>query len=114
IAHPWDVDLSVFLVSPAGTRVELFSHVGGSGKNFTFTTLDDQAPTAITAGSAPFTDSYRPTGSLAAVNGQNPNGTWTLEVSDTAAGDTGTLLNWSLTLTSGEPNTRTDPSGAYA
>src|SRR5207248_2548171 len=99
IAHTWDDDVSAFLISPAGTRVELFSHVGGSGKNFTFTTLDDQAATAVTAGTAPFSGSYRPKGSLAAVNGQNPNGTWTLEVSDTSAGDTGTLRGWSLTLT---------------
>src|SRR5205085_6745507 len=79
-----------------------------------FTTLDDQAATPITAGTAPFTGSYRPKGSLATVNGQNPNGTWTLEVTDTATGDTSTLLGWSLTLTYAEPSVQTDATGAYA
>ncbi len=114
ITHTWDDDLSVFLISPAGTRVELFSRVGASGKNFTFTTLDDQAATPITSGTAPFSGSYRPTGSLAAVNGQDPNGTWTLEVNDDVSGDTGTLQGWSLTMTYGEPSTQTNASGAYA
>ncbi len=114
IAQTWDDDLNVFLISPAGTRVELFSHVGSNGQNFTFTTLDDQVPTPITAGTAPFTGNYRPKGSLATVNGQNPNGTWTLEVTNTVAGDTGTLLGWSLTLITSEPSVQTDVNGAYA
>lgn len=35
---------------------------------------------------------------LAAFNGRDPNGAWTLRVTDVAASDVGTLLNWSLEL----------------
>ena len=43
INHTWDEDLDVFLVAPDGTRVELFTDVGGIGDNFTNTLLDDEA-----------------------------------------------------------------------
>jgi subtilisin-like proprotein convertase family protein len=115
IQHTWDADLDVFLVSPAGTRVLLFSGVGGSGHDFTNTVLDDTAATPITLGSAPFTGSFRPQGQLSSLVGQSANGTWTLEVDDTGAPDNGTLLNWSLTLgLANEPISVSDANGAYA
>lgn len=114
ITHTWDSDLNVTLISPAGVRVPLFAGVGGSGDNFVNTVLDDEASTAITAGVAPFTGSFRPTGSLALLDGVSANGTWTLEVTDTAGGDTGTLNNWRLDILDGEPATLTRASGAYA
>jgi subtilisin-like proprotein convertase family protein len=115
LTHPFDADLDVFLVSPAGTRVELFTDVGGDGANFTNTVLDDEATTAVTAGTAPFTGSFRPESPLAAVDFQDPNGVWTLEVSDDTATNTGTLNSWSLTfLLATEPATATNASGAYA
>ena len=98
INHTWDHDLEVYLISPAGTRVQLFANVGDSGHNFTGTILDDQAAVSITSGSAPFAGSYQPQTPLAALNGQSPNGTWSLEVHDDDAGDTGTLINWSLAI----------------
>jgi subtilisin-like proprotein convertase family protein/subtilisin family serine protease len=99
ITHTFDADLDVFLIAPDGTRVELFTDVGGSGDNFTNTVLDDQAATAITAGTAPFTGTFRPEGSLATLNGKNPNGTWRLEVTDDAGADVGTLNSWSVIIT---------------
>ena len=50
ISHTRDQDLDVYLVSPDGTRVELFTDVGGNGDHFTGTILDDQASVSITAG----------------------------------------------------------------
>ncbi|MHB8861537.1 MAG: S8 family serine peptidase [Pirellulaceae bacterium] len=99
ISHTNDADLDVFLISPSGTRVELFTDVGGSGDNFTNTTLDAQAEVAITSGVAPFNGTYRPEGSLSAFNGQSVTGTWTLEITDDAAKNSGTLQNWALTVT---------------
>ena len=118
ITHTWDADLNVFLVAPDGTRVELFTGVGGSGDNFVNTTLDDQAATAITAGTAPFTGSFRPEGSLATLNGftgAQVNGTWRLEITDTAAADVGTLNSWTLDFVAGtpEPSATTDAVGNY-
>jgi subtilisin-like proprotein convertase family protein len=105
ITHTWDADLDVFLISPSGTRVELFTSVGGSGDNFIDTRLDDEADTSITSGSAPFTGSFRPEGFLGDFDGEDAQGTWTLEVTDTAAKDSGILVGWSLEVTH-DPLTR--------
>src|SRR5581483_3782490 len=115
IQNTWDADLDVYLISPAGTRVLLFSGVGGSGHDFTNTVLDDGAAGTIMAGSAPFTANFRPQGLLSSLVGQSANGTWTLEVTDTAAPDPGTLLSWSLALSlANEPVRVSDATGAYA
>ena len=115
ITHTFDSDLDVFLVAPDGTRVELFTDVGGGGANFTNTILDDEASAAFTSGSAPFTGSFRPEGSLAVLDGMAANGSWTLEVTDDAGADVGTLNQWSLTVTStdAEPSTTTDAAGNF-
>ena len=96
ITHTWDSDLDVFLTAPDGTRVELFSGVGGSGDNFIGTYLDDEASTSIADGAAPFTGSFRPLGSFGVLDGISITGTWTLEITDNFAGDNGTLDAWSL------------------
>jgi subtilisin-like proprotein convertase family protein/protocatechuate 3,4-dioxygenase beta subunit len=115
INHTWDEDVDVYLVSPNGTRIELFTDVGGSGDHFFGTTLDDEALQAITGSLAPFTGSFRPEELLSGLDGQDPNGTWILEVSDDAQFDIGTLLNWSLTITAiAEPTTTTNGGGDYA
>jgi subtilisin-like proprotein convertase family protein len=113
ITHTYNSDLDVFLISPSGKRVELFTDVGGSGKNFTNTMLDDAAATTITTGTAPFTGTFRPEGKLSDFNGLDANGTWTLEISDDASGDTGTLTAWSLDITASEPTAVTDALGNY-
>ena len=114
ITHTFDGDLDVYLVGPSGTTVELFTDVGSSGQNFTNTTLDDEAAVPIASGSAPFTGSFRPEGLLADFDGENPNGTWTLEVYDASGLDSGTLNSWSITIELGEPSTQTDDNGDYA
>jgi subtilisin-like proprotein convertase family protein len=113
ITHTFDSDLEVFLISPEGTEIELFTRVDGNGDNFTNTVLDDQAATSITAGSAPFTGSFRPEEPLSNLNGENPNGIWTLIVRDVISGDTGVLNGWSITIAGGERFTTTDASGNY-
>lgn len=96
IDHTFDSDLNVFLTGPDGTRIELFTAVGGGGENFRNTTLDDEAPISIGNGTAPFSGSFRPEGVLSAFESRDVEGTWTLEITDTFPGDTGTLNNWSL------------------
>lgn len=98
ITHTWDSDLDVFLRSPEGTTVELFTDVGVGEQNFTDTVLDDEAVTSITAGSGPFTGSFRPEGLLSAFDGENALGTWTLTITDDFGIDTGTLNSWSITI----------------
>jgi subtilisin-like proprotein convertase family protein/C1A family cysteine protease len=110
ITHTWDADLDVFLISPQGTQVELFTDVGSSGDNFTGTILDDEcAATPITSGTAPFTDCYQPEGSLAALDGQNSAGQWRLEITDDPEYDSGTLNSWELELCGEAPTPNCDP-----
>ena len=51
ISHTRDSDLRVFLISPQGNRIELFTDVGGTSRDFTGTIVDDEADDPITAGS---------------------------------------------------------------
>ena len=94
----WDGDLSISLTSPSGTTVDLSRNNGGSGDNYINTVFDDAASTPITSGSAPFTGSFRPQGSLASFNGQSPTGSWTLKIVDNAGADIATLRDWSVTV----------------
>ena len=114
ISHFWDEDLAAYLISPAGTRVELFTNVGGWGRDFRGTTLDDEADVSITDAFAPFSGSFRPEGQLAGLDGEDPNGTWTLEVIDGGYWLAGTLNTWSLEITAEEPYTQTAADGSYA
>jgi subtilisin-like proprotein convertase family protein len=98
INHTWDADLEIKLVGPNATEVILASAVGGQDDDFINTTFDDDADTPIADGSAPFTGSFQPTGSLANFNGSQSAGDWSLVITDNANGDEGTLNNWSLQL----------------
>ena len=114
ITHSWDADLEVFLKSPAGTRVELFTDVGSNGNDFDNTTFDDEASVSISSGTAPFTGSFQPEGMLSDFDGEDPNGIWTVDVYDDADMDTGTLNAWSITFVRvGEPSALTDVNGEY-
>ncbi len=98
IVHTYDGDLDIYIHHPDATEVELSTDNGGTGENFTNTRLDDEAATSIADGSAPFTGSFRPEGSLATLDGKTANGTWTLRIYDDAGSDTGTLNAWSLVV----------------
>lgn len=108
--HTADGDLSVVLEGPDGTSVTLADRRGGSGDDFgtgnndctgTFVGFDDAAGSSIAAGSPPFTAAaaYQPEEPLSAFSGKPANGTWKLDVTDTAAGETGSVGCWKLQLT---------------
>jgi subtilisin-like proprotein convertase family protein len=102
ITHPFVSDLSAVLIAPGGGRFRLFAGVGGAGDNFTGTIFDSEASAPITAGTPPFTGRFRPRDSLAPLYGRDARGTWTLEVSDNALIDQGSLTNFSLQFTSSQ------------
>jgi subtilisin-like proprotein convertase family protein len=98
--HTWDADLSISLISPAGTEVALSSGNGGNGDNYgsgtndcsgTPTSFNDVAATSITAGTVPFAGAFRPEEPLSAFAGENQEGGWILRIADTAASDIGTV-----------------------
>jgi subtilisin-like proprotein convertase family protein len=104
IASASDSSLSVDLVSPEGTVIQLFSGVGGaSGQNFANTVLDDSATTSITAGTAPFTGTFIPeeigAATLASLQGKGADGLWQLKITNKATGVASTLDTWSLNIT---------------
>ncbi|MFC1635926.1 M4 family metallopeptidase [Planctomycetota bacterium] len=100
ITHPRDEDLDVFLIAPDGTRIELFSDVGGTGSDFRDTVIDDDAILSISEGIAPFTGSYQPEQPLTLRNlyGTNIEGMWTLEITDDKLNERGILNSWSLDI----------------
>ena len=112
ITHTFDGDLDIFLVSPSGTRVELSTDNGSGGDDYVGTVFDDEGVDgAITAGTVPYTGSFTPEGSLADVDGEPSAGVWTLEITDDAGGDDGTLNSWGLTIESDAPGADADFDG---
>jgi VCBS repeat-containing protein len=118
ITHTWDADLDVFLIAPDGTRVELFTDVGGDGDNFTATILDDEADASIASRAPSFTGSFQPEGSLSDVDSLTAAGVWTLEIFDDSRHNSGTLDNWSIETVTYEPAPNLPPvaeaGGPYA
>ena len=112
ISHTYDGQLSATLSAPDGTSVVLFGNAGGSGDNFTATALDESAATPINAASAPFTGIFQPEGSLAAFNNLEAAGTWTLQITDNARGDKGTLNRWSVDVVTYETEPNVPPVAA--
>lgn len=101
INHTYDADLDIFLEDPNGDTYLLTSDNGGSGNNYIVTCFNMGAGTNVTAGSAPFNGSFIPESDMALINnGQDADGTWTLNVTDDAGGDVGTLNSWSITFSS--------------
>src|SRR5204862_1975439 len=89
INHTYVGDLRIELIGPDDTKVRLFDQRGESGDNLVDTVFDSSAPTPISAGSAPFTGTFRPEESLHLFDGREQQGTWTLKVTDLRAPDTG-------------------------
>jgi subtilisin-like proprotein convertase family protein len=124
LTHTFAADLDITLQSPAGTVVTLTTDNGAGNDNvFNGTTWDGDANPA---GQVPYvTNNGLATDhayvnlttatplaaeeSLGAFTGEDPNGTWTITISDDLAGDGGSLDSWTLNLSTlgGAPATST-------
>ncbi len=80
ITHTYVGDLIIKLTSPSGTTATLWNREGGGNDD-----IDQDFD-------------------VSDFNGENASGTWTLNVSDNASADTGTLNSWSLNVTTAECN----------
>jgi len=100
ISHNNVSDLDIWLITPDSTYIELSTHNGGSGNNYSNTCFYDSVSTLIVGASAPFNGSFRPEGFLyTANNSQNPNGIWQLFIDDTSQPFySGTLVSWTITF----------------
>ena len=103
ITHTFASDLDITLTSPNLTVVVITTDNGsGNDDIFAGSVWDDDAPTGVTdfihvnlVTSTPL----QPEGAFGAFIGQDPNGIWTLDITDDASGDDGTLVSWSLDIT---------------
>ena len=98
ITHTYVQDLTLSLTSPKGITILLSVSNGSSGSNYSNTIFSDDAITAISDGSAPFTGEYIPQIPLSNLNDTVSLGDWTLNVTDNGAQDTGTIVNWSIEI----------------
>lgn len=114
ITHTFNADLDITIQSPAGTVVTLTTDNGGGNDDiFNGTVWDDSANPG---GQVPYTTNNGlvtdhvysnltlasplvPEEALAAFVGEDPNGTWTITISDDLSGDGGSLNSWDLNLT---------------
>jgi uncharacterized repeat protein (TIGR01451 family) len=114
LTHTFAADLDITLMSPAGTVVTLTTDNGAGNDNvFAGTLWDDDANPG---GQVPYVTNNGlttdhayvnltlasplvPEEAMAAFQGEDPNGTWTITISDDLAGDGGSLDTWTLTLT---------------
>lgn len=93
------------LTSPGGTTVDLVSQDTYSGQTpgaHVGVTFDDEALNAV-GGSALLSGAFRPVGSLAAFDGEDPFGSWTLFVQDTVGLDPLMYFNSRLAVQVPEP-----------
>ena len=131
IQHTFSADLDITITSPAGTVVTLTTDNGAGNDNvFNGTVWDDDANPG---GQVPYTTNdglvtdqlyvnlttatpLVPEEALGAFIGEDPNGTWTITISDDLAGDGGSLDSWSLAVTTfpNAPITATVPTATQS
>lgn len=119
INHFFSQDVACLLVSPAGTRLLLMAN-SGSNPLVNVTLVFDQSAGSALPSATPITSgTWRPNGqplvtdfpapvnprppayatSLNAFIGENANGLWALFALDDAAGSSGSIDSWNLTIT---------------
>jgi len=118
--HSWIGDIIVKLTSPGGSTVTIFdrpgvptSSVGCNNNNLFGTTLNDDGglPSVETQGNPSAgacntalafpVGNFSPNNAMSVFDGQNADGNWTINISDNAVADTGSIRAFSLIFNSG-------------
>jgi subtilisin-like proprotein convertase family protein len=89
--------LTFSLTSPQGTTVVLLNQVCGNQSGFNIG-FDDAAASGTIPCPTNDGNIYQPFGNLSDFNGENPEGTWTLTITDAQNPIGGTLSAWSLEI----------------
>jgi subtilisin-like proprotein convertase family protein len=99
VQHTWVNDMTITLISPAGTEVQLVNRPCASAAlNDVIATFDDSGIALTCANNPAVSGTIKPTQLLSAFNGQSANGVWTLRVFDAFNGDGGAINGWSLNI----------------
>jgi subtilisin-like proprotein convertase family protein len=99
ISHTWVNDMTITLISPSGTQVQLVAQPCTIAALADITATFDDAGVPIVCGNNPaISGVVIPAQALAAFNGEPMNGTWTLRVLDSFNLDGGSINSWSLNL----------------
>ncbi|MEM9368797.1 MAG: proprotein convertase P-domain-containing protein [Planctomycetota bacterium] len=104
ITHSNTGHLDGFLECPDGTRIELFTEVGGSGNHFENTVFNDQAEIPIVKAKPPFEGEFMPEGllkrqpSMNSQVGKPAKGVWRLVLRGTRSDRFGMLHSWGLII----------------
>lgn len=101
ISHTWVNDMTITLISPTGTQVQLVAQpcTSDSLSNIN-ATFDDSGIPLVCEINPAISGTVQPVQSLTAFNGQTMNGLWTLRVLDSFNQDGGAINSWSLRLCS--------------
>ena len=101
ITHTWVRDLTVTLISPAGTQVKLVDRpCTNAALNNIQATFDDAGIALICANNPAVGGTIIPFEALSAFNGESTTGTWTLRVADQANQDGGSINSWTINVCS--------------
>jgi len=110
IEHNWPPDLKLQIVSPAGVKVDLLSHLGINSQNLgdpdmpcqQTLSFSDRACEYIRDANFPINGLYEPEMPLENLyDGTEGSGNWSLEICDRADGDIGTLKQFAINFSQG-------------
>ena len=109
ISHTWVADLTLELQSPEGTTVLLVEEECGNNFEDIDATFTDNG-IALSCNNNPpaISGIINPIETLSSFKGEDPNGTWTLSVSDSFQQDGGTIDDFSIEICDGTANISTN------
>jgi len=106
--HTRIYELTFNLISPTGTNVLLWDQICGFENDFDIN-LDDSAVSATLPCPPIGGGTFQPQGTLSSFNGEDPNGTWTLSVTDNVNIRGGSIDTWELEICTTPVISCTDP-----
>lgn len=95
LTHSYVGELTATLISPSGTEVVVLDGTCGSANNIN-ATFDDSGIVIVCSNNPAISGTVIPTQLLAAFNGENASGNWTLRIKDNESGDGGSFIGWSM------------------
>ena len=98
VAHNYASDVELFLTK-GNVTVQLYNRHAGNQYMRGDLAFDDQATTSIASYTQGGAAAYIPFQALAAFNGLDAAGTWTLKAADVSGGLSGSYAGWSLQFT---------------